>query len=135
MPKISLASPSGNLVDADDLDREIVLAALPIGLLDDERSPRASRLPAWSLIAAATKRVADMLIDAVGRQQEDVAFFDLERLVVDFDLRIDAERAAQIALFRRDDDPVIVGELLERVAGDAVDPAIADMKDMRGAST
>ena len=83
-------------------------------------------------MALATKRGADMLIDAVGRQHEDVAALDLEHPVVDFDLRIHAQRAAEIALLRRDDDPVIVGQLLERVAGDAVDARVADMEDVRG---
>ena len=42
------------------------------------------------------------------------------------------KRAAEIALLRRDDDAVIVGQLLERVADDAIDAGIADMKNMRG---
>ena len=69
-----------------------------------------------------------MFIGAVGRQQEDIAVFDPDRLVVDFDLRIDAERPAQIGLLRRDDDPVIVGQLFERRPGDAVDAAVAAWK-------
>ena len=36
------------------------------------------------------KAAADMLVDAVGRQQEDVAPFDRERPVVDLDLRVNA---------------------------------------------
>ena len=59
-----------------------------------------------------------MLVDAVGRQQKNVALFDRKRPVVDFDLRIDPQRAAEIALLRGNDDPMIVGELLERVAGE-----------------
>ena len=42
------------------------------------------------------------------------------------------KRAAEIALLRRDDDAMVFGQLLERVAGDAVDAGIADMKQMRG---
>ena len=41
-----------------------------------------------------------MLVDAVGDQDEDVALLDLERQIVDFDLGIYAERAAEIALLR-----------------------------------
>ena len=91
-----------------------------------------SRSSAPSLIALADRAVADMLVDAVGHQHESVALLDPERQVIDLDLRIYAERAAEIALLRRDDDAMIVGQLLERVAGKTIDPAIADVKDMRG---
>ena len=72
-----------------------------------------------------------MLVDAVGHQHEDVALLHLEHLVVDLDLRIHAERAAEIALLRGNDDAVVVGELFQRVAGKAVDAAVADVKDVR----
>ncbi|MGY4626164.1 hypothetical protein ACVWY3_003920 [Bradyrhizobium sp. USDA 4486] len=74
----------------------------------------------------------DEFIGAIGREQEGVAGLDLERVVVDFELRIDAERAAEIGLLGGDDDAVIVGQLLQRLAGHAVDAAVADMEDVRG---
>ena len=73
-----------------------------------------------------------MLVDAVGRQQEKVAFFDRDGTVVDLDLRIDAQGAPQIALLGRNNDPVIFGQLFEAVSGDAVDAGIADMENVRG---
>ena len=127
-PNTSLASPSGNCVDPDDLDRQIVRAALLERLLDDGfRGP-------VEVLRIVVDRVgdeagADVLVDAVGRQQKDIALLDRQRPIVDLDLRIDAERAAEIALFRRNDDAMIVGELLERVAGQPVDAGIADMED------
>ena len=42
-----------------------------------------------------------MLVDAVGRQHEDVARLDPQHLVIDLDLRIYAERPAEIALLAR----------------------------------
>ena len=72
-----------------------------------------------------------MLVDAVGREHEDVARLEPQHLVVDLDLRIYAERAAEIALLRGDDDAVVVGQLLQRVAGETIDPGIADVKQMR----
>ena len=42
----------------------------------------------------------DVLVDAVGRQQKDIALLDLEHAVVDLDLRIDAQGAAQVVLLR-----------------------------------
>ncbi len=72
-----------------------------------------------------------MLADAVRRLQEEVALLELDRPVVDLDLRAHAERAAEIDLLRRQHDAMVVGELLHRVAGDAIDPRIADMEDVR----
>ena len=76
-----------------------------------------------------------MLVDAVGHQDEGVALLYRERQIVDLDLRIDPERAAEIALLRRNDDAMIVGELLERIAGQTIDPAVTDVKDVRRWST
>ena len=76
-----------------------------------------------------------MLVDAVGREHEDVARLEPQHLVVDLDLRIYAERAAEIALLRGDDDAVVVGQLLQRVAGQAIDAGIADVEEMRAWST
>ena len=73
-----------------------------------------------------------MLVDAVGRQHQHVAFGDLQRAIIDLDLRIDAERAAQIALGRRHRDAVILGQLLERSAGQPIHARIADVEDVRG---
>ena len=73
-----------------------------------------------------------MLVDAVGREHEDIARLEPQHLVIDLDLRIYAERPAEIALLRGDDDAMVVGQLLQRVAGKTIDAAIADVKEMRG---
>ncbi len=73
-----------------------------------------------------------MLVDAVGHQQEGVAALQPQILVVDLELRVHTERAAEIALLRGQHDAMVVGQLLEAVARDAVDPAVADMEQMRG---
>ena len=82
---------------------------------------------------AGDEGVVDMPVNAVGREHEPVAHLQRHRPVVDLDMRIDPERAAQIGLLRRDDHPVILGKLLQRIAGQAIDPAVADMEQMRGA--
>ena len=90
-----------------------------------------SRSFALAAMASATDAGVEMLVDAVGRLQEEVALLELDRPVVDLDLRAHAERAAEIDLLRRQHDAMVVGELLQRVAGDAIDPRIADMEDVR----
>ena len=119
----------GQFVDADDLDGQVVPAAESEGQLDDGLGGLVQIVGAI-LDRPCHRAVADMLVDTVGHQQESVAPLDLERQIIDLDLRIGAERAAEIALLRRNDDAVIVGELFERVAGKTIDPAIADVKDV-----
>ena len=130
MPRLSPASPSGRssirtswTVRLSGLPR--LKASATIALAAPSRSF------ALAAMASATTRGVEMLVDAVGRQQEDVALLELDRPVVDLDLRAHAERAAEIDLLRRQHDAMVVGELLHRVAGDAVDPRIADMEDVR----
>jgi len=71
-----------------------------------------------------------VLVDPVGRQDEDVAPPDLERAVVDLELRVEADGAAEIALVARNPDAVILRELLERLAIQPVDPRVADVEDV-----
>src|SRR6185503_14048875 len=74
----------------------------------------------------------DVLVDAVGGQNEDVATLDLQRAVVDLDLRVEADRTAEIALLARYPGAMVLGELLERVALQPVDPRVADVENVRG---
>ncbi len=121
----------GHVIEPHDLDGEIVPAALLQRLLDDEpgRPVEVAGVIADKLRCEAG---ADMLVNAVGRQQKNVTGLDCERLVVDFDRCVDAERSAQIALLRRDREPVILGQLLHGIVQDAVDSEVADVKQMCG---
>lgn len=110
----------GQLVDAEDLNGDIVIAAAAIGFPDDGLRGLI-KIMRVLIECARDKAMVDELVSAVRRQQEDVALSDLKRLVVDFDLRVYSQRPAEIGLLRRDDDPMIVRKLLERLAGDAVD--------------
>ena len=56
----------------------------------------------------------------------------LTRAIVDFELRIHAQRATEIALVLRDPEPMIFGELLQSAVAQPIDSRIADVKDMRG---
>ncbi len=77
-------------VDPHDLDREIVLTAAPQRLLHDDLRRLVEiggmRLPADR---GRDETGADMLINAICGEQENIPPFDLKRLIVDFDLRID----------------------------------------------
>ena len=130
LPEYLAGGAFGQFVDADDLDGEIVLAAGFICHLDDGLCGLVEIIGAV-LDRASDLAIAGMLIDAVGDEHKSVALLDPEHHVVDLDLGIYPERTAEIALLRRDDDAVVVGQLLERVAGDAIDPAVADVKQMR----
>jgi hypothetical protein len=89
----------GHLIDTDDLDGEIVLAAEIERHLDDVLRGQVE-ISRAVLDRSCNDAVADMLINAVGDQHEGVALLDPERQMVDFDLRVHAERAAEIALLR-----------------------------------
>ena len=72
-----------------------------------------------------------MLVNAVGCQQKKVALFDRDGAVVDLDLGIDAQGATEIALLRRYNDPVILGQLFEVASNDAIDAGVTDMENVR----
>jgi hypothetical protein len=114
-----------------NLDGDVVVAAAPVSFVHD-RLRGAVELGCMLVERARDEARIDEFVGAVGCQDKGVTGLDLDRLVVDLELRVDAERAAEIGLLRRHDDAVIVGQLLERLAGDAVDAAVADMEDVRG---
>ncbi len=118
-------------VDPDDLDGEVVRAAPIVGFLDD-RPCGAVQVLRMIVDRGGNRPGADMVADAISHLDEDVAFFEMDHPVVDLDLGIHAQRPAEVSLFRRYDDPMIVGELLEGVAGQAIEAGIADMEDVSG---
>src|SRR5205085_10702710 len=112
-------------------DSEVVVAAGFIGLKYD-RLRDLIEIGSTVVDELRDAASAEMLVDAIGRQHEAVAHFEPLHLIVDLDLRIYPERAAEIALLRIDDDAMVVGELLQRVAGQPVDTGVADVEEMRG---
>ena len=121
----------GQCLDPDDLHGEIVRAALSVRLFDDR--PRGT----IQIFRMAADRIdhgawIHMLVDAVGSQNKGVSQFDRQHLIVDFDLRPHSQGAAEVDFLRRHEDPMVVGELFEGVAGHAVDTRVTDMDDMRG---
>src|SRR6267378_1780134 len=100
LPEHLAGSTFGQLIDANDLDGEVVLAAELKGQIDDGPG-RSAQIVGIVLDRAGDMAVADMFVDAVGHQHESVALLDLEHQIVDFDLRIYAERTAEIGLLRR----------------------------------
>ena len=59
--------------------------------------------------------ILGVLVNAVGGEDENIAACDANGLVVDLELRIDAQRTAEIDLLGRDDHPVIFGKLLSEL--------------------
>jgi hypothetical protein len=103
----------------------------PVGFRDDG----ARRFVQAALRAAdrgGHEPAIDVLVDAVGGQHEDVASLDLERAVVDLDLRVEADRPAEIALLPGHPHAVILRELLERGTGQPVDPGVPDVENVGG---
>jgi hypothetical protein len=89
--------PVRQFIDPHDLHGEIVGAAALISLLDDHLG---SRIQVGGAIRDGVhhKARSDMGVNAISRQHEHISLLDLQHTIVDLDLRIDAERAAQIAL-------------------------------------
>ncbi len=78
----------------------------------------------------ANARGIGVLVDPVGSQQEQVAGLQLQRQVIDLDLAIHAQRPRQVALLRRHPDAMVLGQLLELLAAQAVDAGIANMEQV-----
>src|SRR5947207_14969602 len=97
------------LIDPDDLDREVVDAAALKGVVDDEFC---SPVQVVRILAYRTGDEArgGVLVNPVGRQQKEVALLNLERQIVDFALRINTQRATQVIWLRLDDQPMTVGK-------------------------
>ena len=74
-----------------------------------------------------------MVVNTVGCQYEHIADFERHDAIVDLDPRIHAQSAAEIGFLGRNDDTVIVGQLLQPVARYAIYAGIADVEDMGGA--
>ena len=119
------------LVDPDNLDCQVVGTAPFIGFLDNRFG---------SLVEigrAVPDRGVDetsigIFINAIGRENKNIALLDTKHPIIDLDLRIDAHRAAEIALLRGNDDAMILGQLFQTIARDAIDARIPNMKKMRG---
>jgi hypothetical protein len=75
---------------------------------------------------------ADELMHAIGRDQKDVAGIQARELVVDLQVRVHAERAAQVTLLLRDPQAVVGGELLQRGVTHAINARVAGVEQVRG---
>ena len=89
----------GQIVDPDNLYGQVVRAALLVRLFDDGFGGAVQVIRA-TIDRLGDKAATDVFVDTVGRQQKDVSFFNRERPVINFDLRINAQSPAQVALCR-----------------------------------
>ena len=103
---------TGQLVDPHDLQGQVVAAALLVGFFDDAFG-RAVEIAGAGINGGDDEVGVDMFIDAIGGEQENIALFYLNGLVIDIELAVDAQSAGEMALRRGDPDPVIFGQLLE----------------------
>lgn len=117
-------------INPDHLAGQIVLAASLQRFFDDEPGSPVEIVPA-ALDRRQYELRSDMFVDAIRGKQEDVSFFQVDRTVIDLEMSVDAERAAQVALLRRYPEPMVAGDLLERIPMHLVDPRIAHMENMR----
>jgi len=121
----------GQGVDAHDLHGQVVVAAA--GKRQRDQCARGGvQIAGVGGHGLAQIVVADMLVHAIGRQQEHVAGFHGLGVIVDFQMRRQAQRAAQVTFVVRDPDAVILGQLLDRAIPQAIDARVADMQDVRG---
>ncbi|MDT4884714.1 hypothetical protein FQZ97_1208850 [compost metagenome] len=59
---------------------------------------------------------AGEFVDAIGGEQEHIARLQLQRLIVDFQVGIDAEGTAEVAFVLGNPQPMILGQLLQAAA-------------------
>jgi hypothetical protein len=117
-------------VDADDLDGEVVAAALAQGLVGDGAGG------AVEVVSAARYRLGDKgglhkLVHAVGGQHKDVPHLQRHGEVVQLQLWLHAQGAAEVTLVLRHDHAVVGGELFQRAALQPADARVAHVEDVR----
>ena len=80
------------VIDPDDLDREVVEAAALKCVVDDEFC---CPVQVVRILVYRTRDEArhGVLVNPVSCQQEEIALLNLQSLIVDLDLRIDTQRA------------------------------------------
>ena len=122
----------GQAVDAHQLHGEVVIAAVDQRLLD--QPPRCSvQVVGMGRNDIGHRARIEVLVHAVGGEQEQVARCQREVAVVDFQMRVDAQGAAEIAGFGADTHAVILAQLFESAFTQAMDARIADVEQVRAA--
>ncbi len=74
---------------------------------------------------------ADVLVDAIGGEQEQIADRQRQSAVVDLQVPVDAQRAAEVAGIRRHAYAVIFGQLFKAAVAQSIDARIADVEQVR----
>lgn len=122
----------GQFVNPHNLHGKVVGTALRVGglhqLLCDRLQIARSFLT--SMEHADYGLGVEVFVDPIGGQEKDIARLQRLGLVVDLDLRIDAQRTAQVALTVADPHAVVGSQLLQRVAAQPVNARVAHMEYM-----
>ena len=118
-------------IDAHQLGGEVVGAAPRVGFQHQAAGGGVQIVPV-GIDQREQRRLAQPFVHAIGEQQEQVADLQGQGAVVDFQMRVDAQRPAQAALLRRQPDPVLLGERFQLAVAQPIDARIADMEQVRG---
>ena len=116
----------------DDLHRQVVFTPSPKSFFHDSVR-RAIEILAFVQNCIGHERRVDVLVHPIGCKQERVTFFGIHCSIIDLDLRIGADRAAEITLPFTHPDAVIVRQLLERISLNPLIACVTDMENMRRA--
>ena len=112
----------GKAIDANNESREVVRAAAFESFARDQ-SRGGIQIRAMIVDGVDHEARVRELVHAIGGEHEDVTLLQPQRLVVDVEVRVNAERAAEVTLLAGHPDAVVVGELLEQPVTQAVDAA------------
>jgi len=117
-------------VDAYQLCGEVVVAAVGQRLLDDLSRRHVEVVAMFGHELRHVPR-GDVLVDAIGDEQEQIADRQRQSAVVDLQVPVDAQRAAEVAGVRRHAHAVIFGQLFEVAVAQSIDARIADVEQVR----
>lgn len=118
-------------LDPDDLDRQVILAPF-VKRLQHNGSGGRVEVAAVRGDGTGYELRARMRIHTIRRHDEGVTGLHRQRPVVDLDVAVHAHRTGQERVRWRDDEPMVVGQLLQRTARHPVDSAVARMKKVSG---
>ena len=119
------------MIDADNLAGQIVTAA-GLERLADQHFRRCRKINRMSGNRRVISAVGKKIMHAVGRENKDIPGFDGQRLIINFQINVDADGAAEIFLVARSGDPVVGGQWFQLGVPQSANTGVANVKNMRG---
>ncbi len=121
----------GQRINAHDLNGQVVVAAAAQGFVHDGAGGLV-QIGGVGFNGLRDEAGADMFMHAIGGQHKGVCGLYRQGPVIHLQLRLNAERAAQVDLLGRQAHPVVFGQLLQRLALHPVDAGVTHMKQVCG---